>query len=94
MSDHENRDEMEYCDLDPAKVCDNCCRCIESGKDYDDYDISLVHRIDEISDILGEEDMLLDSGFDELDMGQSGDIPPLKIDPILAAEWEKKLREI
>jgi len=26
--------ECERCDLDPNKICDNCCRCIESDSDY------------------------------------------------------------
>ena len=24
----------DTCDLDPTKICDNCCRCIESDKNY------------------------------------------------------------
>ena len=26
--------EDDYCDLDPKKICDNCCKCIESDKNY------------------------------------------------------------
>ena len=49
--------ENDYCDLEPGKICDNCCRCIdEPGKEYntvladfelleEDYvlDLSLIH---------------------------------------------------
>ena len=24
----------DRCDLDPNKICDNCCKCIESDKNY------------------------------------------------------------
>lgn len=27
-------EEDDYCDLDPNKICDNCCKCIESDKKY------------------------------------------------------------
>ncbi len=23
------RSEDDYCDLDPSKICDNCCKCLE-----------------------------------------------------------------
>lgn len=26
--------ENDYCDLEPNKICDNCCKCIESDKNY------------------------------------------------------------
>lgn len=29
-----NDEENDYCDLDPNKICDNCCKCIESDKNY------------------------------------------------------------
>ena len=30
-TEEENDDR---CDLDPNKICDNCCKCIESDKNY------------------------------------------------------------
>lgn len=24
----------DYCDLNPEKICDNCCKCIETDKNY------------------------------------------------------------
>ena len=30
-----NCDECEnLCDLDPKKICDNCCKCIENESNY------------------------------------------------------------
>lgn len=29
-----NDNEDDYCDLDPNKICDNCCKCIETDKNY------------------------------------------------------------
>jgi len=29
-----NCGECNYCDLNPAKICDNCCECIEQKTDY------------------------------------------------------------
>ena len=26
--------EDDFCDLDPKKICDNCCKCIETDKNY------------------------------------------------------------
>lgn len=26
--------EDDFCDLDPKKICDNCCKCIEPDKNY------------------------------------------------------------
>lgn len=33
--------ECDVCDLDPNKICDNCCKCIESGKkDFSELKLS------------------------------------------------------
>lgn len=84
-------DDMDYCDLDPTKRCDNCCRCIDSGKDYDEYNIELTDNVEELDDMTFVS--MQDELFDE-DIGQSGAIAPLWIDPKLKAEWERKLREL
>lgn len=26
--------QCNYCDLDPSKICDNCCSCIEGEAEY------------------------------------------------------------
>jgi len=92
MPDYE---EQDYCDLDPTKLCDNCCRCIESNRDYEEFDIELTHRIEDIQDMLEADDMLLlnDDEIWDNDPGQSGGVSPIDIDPMLAAEWERRLKE-
>ena len=34
--------ECDYCDLNPMKLCDNCGKCIESGKDYQEIKIDSI----------------------------------------------------
>ena len=29
-----NECENDFCDLNPEKICDNCCKCIETDKNY------------------------------------------------------------
>ena len=29
-----NCSECDYCDLDNEKICDNCCKCIDTKSDY------------------------------------------------------------
>ena len=29
-----NECENDFCDLDPKKICDNCGKCIEDGKNF------------------------------------------------------------
>lgn len=73
--------DNDYCDLDPTKICDNCCKCIEK-KDADyrgvkaEFDESTMRVY-----YAEEEDALL------------ADLPPMDIDPALVAEWEQKLRD-
>ncbi|MCI5892575.1 MAG: hypothetical protein MRZ66_04135 [Clostridiales bacterium] len=31
--------ECDYCDLNPVKLCDNCGKCIDSGKEYEEIKI-------------------------------------------------------
>lgn len=49
MLDKENLqldEENDYCDLDNTKICDNCCKCIETTENY---------KIIKITDIITEE---------------------------------------
>ena len=39
--------ENDFCDLDPTKICDNCCKCIDSDKNY---------KIIKITKIITDED--------------------------------------
>ena len=73
--------ENDYCDLEPGKICDNCCRCIdEPGKEYNTVlaDLELL-----------EEDYVLD---DVNVLNEPLERPD--IDPALLAEWEEKLRKL
>lgn len=73
--------ENDYCDLEPGKICDNCCRCIdEPGKEYNTVlaDFELL-----------EEDYVLD---DVNVLNEPLERPD--IDPALLAEWEEKLRKL
>lgn len=82
--------ELIYCDLDPTKVCDNCCRCIDSGKDYEDFEIELtdaVYTPDEMADLLFAED-----GDEDGYRFDSSNVAPIDIDPALKEEWERRLR--
>ena len=29
-----NEFENDFCDLNPEKICDNCCKCIETDINY------------------------------------------------------------
>ena len=73
--------ENDYCDLEPGKICDNCCRCIdEPRKEYNTVlaDFELL-----------EEDYVLD---DVNVLNEPLERPD--IDPALLAEWEEKLRKL
>lgn len=53
MQDEKERGtELDYCDLDPTKICDNCCKCIDSGKDYEDFQIELTDSISTLDEIM------------------------------------------
>lgn len=39
--------ECERCDLEPAKICDNCCRCLDVA-DYRAVEITEIILPDEI----------------------------------------------
>lgn len=87
------RNEMDYCDLDPTKLCDNCCRCIESGNEYEEFQIELTDTVSTL-DELAELPFDFDFGDEEEDeySFDPTNVAPLEIDPVLMAEWEKKLR--
>ena len=84
------RNEMDYCDLDPTKLCDNCCRCIESGNEYEEFQIELtdtVSTLDELAELPFDFDFGDEEG-DEYSFDPTN-VAPLEIDPVLMAEWEK-----
>lgn len=58
-----NCGECDICDLDPTKICDNCCKCIDSDADYKGIYIDDI--IDNDNDIDIDEDEIENSTFDE-----------------------------
>lgn len=34
--------ECNRCDLDPNKICDNCCRCIDTEEEYAEIAIEKI----------------------------------------------------
>lgn len=76
--------ENDLCDLDPGKICDNCCKCLEKN-DADYMDISASLDLESMRVYYADADEPDD--FAE-------DLPPLDIDPKLLAEWEEKLRQM
>lgn len=93
MQDEKERGtELDHCDLDPTKICDNCCKCIDSGKDYEDFQIELtdsISTLDEIMELPFDDDLFDDDDEYSFD---PHNVAPLDIDPKLMAEWEQKLR--
>ena len=90
--------DMDYCDLDPTKLCDNCCKWIETGRDYEEFQLEeLTHRITEVDDLNSE---VYEDGegefelyLEEVDYSiDPSNVPPIDIDPELLAEWERKLK--
>lgn len=41
--------ECDMCDLDSSKICDNCCKCIDTHSDYKTIDIDEIIENDTIS---------------------------------------------
>ena len=96
----------DYCTLEPTKICDNCCKCLEPGEAYRvihaDMHIEDMQPLEAEEDDLPEEylettDIPLDEDVeeyedDEFEFGKN--IPPIEIDPALMAEWEKKLADL
>lgn len=94
----ENRSnsELDYCDLEPGKLCDNCCRCLDTDKPYNELeaDFSRTDRIDEGD---GGLDLFQDDFYELYAEGEGEDcdssrVPPIEIDPELKAEWERRLQ--
>lgn len=57
-----NCGECDICDLNPNKICDNCCQCIEADTDfkgiYIDDIIENDIKEDDIENILFEEEVV------------------------------------
>jgi len=95
----EDRLENDICDLDPNKICDNCCKCLEQPEEQIDengYRVIVAKfsaedteenaREREQESAIAELFQDDESGSEEFD-----EIDPLDIPPDLMAEWEAKL---
>jgi len=67
-----NCGECNMCDLNPEKVCDNCCACIDKGVDYNSIEIdeiiedeSMIADIDDLDNWKYEEDYIVDYSENE-----------------------------
>lgn len=70
--------KCNMCDLDPTKVCDNCCKCIEVSADYGEILIDAVFEDTngaEYTEFIGQEIVIE------------------KPDEKLVHEWDEKLRD-
>lgn len=96
MEDTSNQ-ELDYCDLEPGKICDNCCRCLDIDKPYHEIEAELLRtdRIDEAADLTCGDFYYEDEEYAEGGEGEECDssrVAPIEIDPALMAEWELRLR--
>lgn len=92
--ERENDWDSDFCDLEPGKICDNCCRCLDMDRDYNEIEASLL-RTDEIVSIGDWEDEGDEYGFgswEDPEEPEHDEIQPIQIDPALMAEWEARLR--
>ncbi len=91
--------ENDFCDLDPNKRCDNCCKCLEQPSDDSDetgYRVIMAEfQADgEDTEFMPEQEQqsAIAALFDEKDEEEDADeVEPLNIPPELLAEWEAKL---
>lgn len=97
--EEKSQNALDYCDLVPGKICDNCCRCLDMDKPYNEIEARLVltDRIDESGEITSD-DFYDDNYYEDYDEGRVEDcdssrVAPIEIDPVLMAEWERRLKE-
>ncbi|HMM31418.1 MAG TPA: hypothetical protein PKB13_06520 [Clostridia bacterium] len=91
--------ENDFCDLDPTKRCDNCCKCLEQPADDSDENgyrviMAELHADGEDVEFIPEleQQSAIAALFDEKDEEEDADeVEPLNIPPELLAEWEAKL---
>ncbi len=64
--------ECDRCDLDPSKICDNCCACIDKDADYKSIEIdeiiedeSMLEAAGDLDDWKYEEDYIVDYSEDK-----------------------------
>jgi hypothetical protein len=61
--------ECNICDLDPKKICDNCCKCIDKDADFNSIEIDEIiedgDRVEQEEDLENwkyQEDYIVDYG--------------------------------
>ena len=78
------------CDLDPSKICDNCCRCIaleDEDSEFRSRTISLNGTISKL-----KKSQPVNAGpAESFDTGSTDE--PYELTPELIDYWEKKLLE-
>jgi len=79
--------ENDFCDLDPTKLCDNCCKCLEREAEYNSVLADFL-----IEGESPERNVFSEPIFED-DFGAMN-VAPLSIDPALLAEWEAKLKDL
>ena len=93
MQKHE---ENDICDLDPNKVCDNCCKCLDRTQEFADENgyrvIVAEFNPEEESASEREQASAIAALFREAEEdGDYEELDSLDIPPELMAEWEAKL---
>lgn len=85
--------ECDICDIDPQKICDNCCKCIDEDGEQEfahiQVDDVVMEEQDDFTRAYFLQDELEEEGEDHLDT-----ILYKQPDPTLLAEWEEKLRDM
>lgn len=79
--------ECDRCDLDPNKLCDNCCKCI------DEWEGNFAQI--PVQDIVTEQtEAYLNEFFEDEEEGEEAvTAPPYELpDAMLLAEWDEKLK--
>lgn len=80
--------ECDRCDLDPSKLCDNCCKCLMDDHD-DEFRSVIVKQDDQPAAKRGR----VPSAAELNEEQQDDSFAPLEVDPKLAEYWEKILIE-
>lgn len=93
--ERENDWDSDFCDLEPGKICDNCCRCLDMDKDYNEVEASLLRTdaVVSLDDKDGEDAYAYYfEPWEDAEEADDEEIDPIQIDPALMAEWEARLR--
>ena len=74
-----NCGECNMCDLEPSKICDNCGKCIDSGDDYNTFDVDLIIEDSDMPLNYTDEfvDSTIDDDYDDFSDGDYNDFDEL-----------------